>query len=100
MTAKAPSKATLAFADQLRAFLDQPWPPAHIDRVAHDHRLGALQRLILEWGGAFDRNGMGWSIRLNGFRATSTSSLGDACRNWIKQVTIKAAAAAMEGVGK
>jgi hypothetical protein len=98
MAAKVPSKPTLAFADALRAFIDQPWPPAHIDRAAHDHRLAALQRLILEWGGAFDRNGMGWQVRLNGFKATSTSSLRDACQNWIRQVTLKAASAAMAGV--
>jgi hypothetical protein len=96
--ARVPTKATLAFSDQLRAFLDQPWPPAHIDRVLHDHRQDALQRLILEWGGGFDRNGMGWVVRLNGFRATSTVSLAGACRNWIAQVTLKASAASMAGV--
>ncbi len=97
MPAKVPSKATLAFAETLTRFIDQPWPPAHIDRVAHDHRLAALQKLILEWGGTFDRNGMGWMIRLNGFKATSTVSLASACQNWVKQVTIKAASAAMAG---
>lgn len=100
MPAKIPSKATLAFADTLRAFIDQPWPPAHIDRTAHDHRLAALQKLILEWGGAYDRTGAGYMVRLNGFRATSTVSLASACRNWITQVTLKAAQAAMEAVGK
>ena len=98
MPGKVPTKATLALADQLRAFLDQPWPPAHIDLVMHDLRLAALQRLILEWGGVYDRNGMGWMVRLNGFKATSTSSLASACRNWISQVTLKAASAAMAGV--
>lgn len=97
MPVKVPSKATLAFAETLTRFIDQPWPPAHIDRFAHDARQVSLQKLILEWGGAFDRNGMGWMIRLNGFRATSTSSLRDACRNWVKQVTIKAGLAAMAG---
>lgn len=100
MTAKAPSDATLAFSAKLRAFIDQPWPPAHIDRAAHDLRLDALQRMILEAGGSYDRNGMGWVIRLNGFRATSTVSLAGACSNWITQVTLKAGQAAMERVGK
>ena len=97
MSGKVPSKAVLAFANALNEFLHQPWPPAHIDRAMHDLRFGALQKLILEAGGAFDRNGMGWSVRLNGFKATSTSSLADACRNWVKQVTLKAASAAMAG---
>lgn len=97
MPTKVPSKATLAFAETLTRFIDQPWPPAHIDRVAHEHRLAALQKLILEAGGVHDDNSMGWMIRMNGFKATSTSSLRDACRNWVKQVTIKAASAAMAG---
>lgn len=97
MPAKVPSKATVEFANRLSLFLDQPWPPAHIDRAAHDHRLAALQRLILEWGGAYESNGMGHMIRLNGFKATSTSHLAGACRNWVTQVTLKAAAASMAG---
>lgn len=98
MAAKVPSEATLAFADQLRAFLAQPWPSAYIDRAAHDHRLHALQKLILEWGGAYDYNGAGHMVRLNGFKATSTVDLASACRNWVTQVTLKAGQAAMARV--
>lgn len=98
MVTKAPSDATLAFSHKLRAFLDQPWPPAHIDRAAHDHRLHALQVLIAEWGGVSDTRGSVHTIRLNGFKATSTVSLARACRNWITQVTLKAGQAAMAGV--
>lgn len=95
--AKTPGKDTLAFADKLRAFLDQPWPPAHIDRAAHDHRLNALHRLIVDAGGSWDYNGAVYSMRLHGFRATSTNHLASACRNWITQVVLKSAAATMAG---
>lgn len=95
MPAKAPSDATIAFADRLRAFLDQPWPPAHIDRPAHDLRLAELQRLILQLGGAFGQGSAGYMIRLDGLKATSTVNLASACGNWVTQVTLKAGQAAM-----
>jgi hypothetical protein len=52
-------------------------------------RIGALQKLILTEGGAFSSDGLGSTVRLYGYKATSTTGLEGAVRNWIVQVREK-----------
>lgn len=88
---------TIETAVRLAAFLDQPWPPRHIDRAAHDHRLSALEALIHREGGTFKDTTSGYAVNIGGVRATSTSGLFGATRNWINAVRKKAAAQTERG---
>jgi hypothetical protein len=83
---------TLQTAVALDKFLDQPWPPRHINRDAYDLRLQALKDLIGREGGQSSETAMGFSVSIGGVRSTSTSSLSGATRNWITAVRKKAAA--------
>lgn len=83
---------TLKTADKLSEFLDQPWPPRHINRDAHDLRLRALTDLIFREGGSSNESGTNFSVNIGGVRATSTSSMAGAARNWINSVRKKVAA--------
>ncbi len=55
--------------------------------------IDALRVLIESKGGAVRKDWQGSSVRLFGVRATSTSELPQAVRNWLNQVTLKSMAA-------
>lgn len=74
----------------LKGFPSSPWT----DKAAWEARLKELQVLILNEGGSFKSDWQGATIRLWGFKATSTTGLTGAARNWINQVRTKAGAAA------
>lgn len=82
---------TIETAVKLARFLDQPWPPQHIDRAAHDHRMKSLEDLISREGGALWETATGWTVNIGGVRATYTSGLIGATRNWINAVRKKSA---------
>ena len=55
-------------------------------------------RLVIDGAGGHSENRWdGARVRIHGLRATSTSGLESACRNWLTQVTLKSAQAAMAG---
>jgi hypothetical protein len=90
-------KAAMAFVPELGEALDK-MPRANFhdyeaDLAVRNEALLRLRRLIERNGGKVDAHWHGAAIRLHGLRATSTSSLTDACYNWIAQVTRKAQAA-------
>ncbi|MES2667427.1 MAG: hypothetical protein V4712_15115 [Pseudomonadota bacterium] len=88
--------AACAFIPALRAELaTMPRGQSSAGDVAAIHR--RLMDVILSAGGHARNDWNGAAIRLHGFRATSTAGVAAACQNWIAQVTLKAAAAAMEG---
>lgn len=85
---------TIQTANKLDDFLEQPFPPRHINRDAHDLRMRALADLIYREGGSSNETATGYSVNIGGVRATSTSGLVGATRNWINSVRKKAAAQA------
>jgi hypothetical protein len=93
MPAKAPTSEALAASTRLATFLNQPFPPRHIDAFGHDERLRLLRALIAELGGVAHEGGLDARLRLHGITSTSTSGIVQACRNWISNVTLKAMAA-------
>lgn len=90
--------AALACADRIEAMLKSFPRIKHDDPALWATRLRELQVLILNEGGSFKDDWQGGQVRLHGFKATSTVGLPAACRNWITQVTLKSAAAAMDRV--
>lgn len=94
--------AARAFVPALRAALDRV-PPYSFERRLEDEeaRNVALHNLRLVIDGAGGQHQNRWdgaAVRIHGLRATSTSGLESACRNWLTQVTLKSMAANMAGV--
>lgn len=83
---------TIETADRLAAFLDQPFPPRHIDADLHDLRLRHLLDLIVREGGECTENHYAVCVRMDGVSASSTSGLIGAARHWVAVVRKKAAA--------
>ncbi len=87
----------------LQRYPSNPWTE---NKSAWDACRKELQRLILTEGGSFKDDWQGTQIRLWGFKATSTTGLEGAARNWIAQVRAKltaegdAAASATEAAGR
>lgn len=87
----APALAAAARIEALlKGFPSSPWT----DKAAWEARLKELQVLILNEGGSFKSDWQGSQIRLWGYKATSTTGLTGAARNWITQVRDKLGAPA------
>ena len=97
MVAKVPTKAAVDLANRLNALLALPFPPAHVDKAGYDAALTRLKREITANYGTFTEGWNGARMRAHGFASSSTEGLIGACRNWITQVTLKAASASMAG---
>ena len=94
-------KAARAFYADLAAALDRvPVPVGYTAaewKASDEPRKAAraaIVALIERHGGAVHDDWRGSAVRLFGLRASSTSSLENACRNWMAQVTLKSAASA------
>lgn len=96
MAAKIPTKAAIDMANRLKAMASS-LPSPRDDTLGYRAGLKEIGALITTEGGGFIDAWNGATIRLHGFRATSTMGLAGACHNWCTQVTLKAAAAAMDG---
>ncbi len=91
---KAPSMAALAFHARLAAMVND-LPGFQDDRTGYAAGIARIKLAIVEAGGAVRDDWNGARVRVHGFSATSTMGVAMACRNWMTQVTIKAAAAGM-----
>lgn len=93
--------AAQAFYPKLVEALNKVPPYTHeaheLDKPAREKALADLRLLIGENGGGARERYDGTDIRLFGIRASSTSGLTAACRNWISQLTIKSAMARLAG---
>lgn len=87
-----PTAAALACAARIDAMLKSFPRIKHDDPALWATRLRELQVLILQEGGSFKDDWQGGQVRMHGFKATATTGLPFACRNWITQVRQKAAA--------
>lgn len=96
MAAKVPTKAALDCASHLAQKI-KALPSSCDDRPGYDDGIKLLKHQIVSCGGTFSESWNGAGVRLHGFAASSTSGIADACRNWITQVTLKAASASMAG---
>ena len=97
MSTKAPSDAARAYSTRLARLLDAL--PSYLDdKPAYIAAIACIKLAIAEQGGAVRDDWNGARVRLHGISATSTTGVAGACRNWITQVTLKAAAAAMSSV--
>jgi hypothetical protein len=84
-----------ACADKIEALLQRyPVNPWTENKAKWDACRKDLQVLILTEGGAFKDDWQGAQIRLWGYKATSTTGLEGAARNWIAQVRAKLGASA------
>jgi hypothetical protein len=94
-----------AFEPALREALDRV-PRARPIRSIHDKAekeealaheearalaLRDLRRMIEKAGGQVRNDWNGAAVRIHGLRATATSGLEQACRNWLTQVVVKTA---------
>jgi hypothetical protein len=82
---------TIQTADRLSAFLDQPFPPRHINADLHDLRMRALLDLIGREGGECTEKHYATRVRMGGVSASSTSGLIGAVHNWVVAVRKKQA---------
>ena len=85
--------AARAFVPVLGEALDQV-PPYSFERRLEDEAkrnlaLDNLRLVIERAGGQHKTRWDGAAVRIHGLRATSTSSLENACLNWMSQVTVK-----------
>ncbi|MFN6055924.1 MAG: hypothetical protein ACK47C_07810 [Paracoccaceae bacterium] len=71
---------------QLQLYPRNPW---NENKAQWDTCHRDLQKLILTEGGSYKSDGMGSQVRLWGYKATSTTGLEGAARNWIVQVREK-----------
>jgi hypothetical protein len=94
MTANVPSPAALAFHAQLHGMI-RALPSFTTDRPGFDAGISRIKLAIVEAGGAVRDDWNGARIRVHGFSASSTTGVAGACTNWLQQVTLKAALAAM-----
>lgn len=84
---------TLQTATRLEKFLAHTLNNGQTDAlVAHRRRM--LEDLIYREGGSARETSTGYSVNIGGVRATSTSGLVGATRNWINSVRKTAAAQA------
>ncbi len=91
---KYPPQGALGCADRIEALLNG-FPKSRWDsKTEWETRLRELQVLILSEGGSFKDDWQGARVHLWGFRASSTSGLVAACRNWVTQVRAKLGASA------
>ncbi|WP_112312518.1 hypothetical protein [Pseudogemmobacter bohemicus] len=104
MAAKPDLEGAQAFQDELRkAMANIPFPDAACveQSIEYTERrtlaLRALKSVIENNGGKVHEGWDGASIRIFGLRATSTSSLYQACRNWLNQLTVKSMGQNMKG---
>lgn len=97
MSGKVPSPAALAAWRKIKAALDS-FPETR--RSLEDNEAwvlaeARLKDVILTEGGKVQDRWDGARVRVHGFSASSTMGLRPACQNWLTEVTLKSAAAAM-----
>lgn len=82
--------AALALAAELET-IGTP-PSRYDDAGAHEQVTAALEAAVKRHDprGRLDADWQGGVLRACGYRATSTSGIGGACGNWIRQVRSKA----------
>ena len=56
----------------------------------YDAEIAKITAIIASEGGAVNDRWDGAAVRMHGLRATSTSGIAGACRNWITQARTKA----------
>jgi hypothetical protein len=91
---RTPTKEALAFHARLYGLV-QALPGFQDDRPGYDAGIARIKAAIVEAGGAVRNDWNGARVRVHGFSATSTTGVAGACRNWMTQVTLKAAEATM-----
>lgn len=99
MTSRANLNAAQAFFPELHRALDRVPPYSMGDAantIARDKAFADITAMIEANGGAVNIRHDATTIRLFGIRASATSGIGQACRNWIAQLTLKAMAAQNE----
>lgn len=93
-------KSAQVFHPELARALDRipSYSYAHPEvTAARDTAQAAVVALIEAKGGAVIKKFDGTTVRLFGLRASSTTGLEGACRNWIAQLTLKSMAAQYGG---
>ena len=92
-------KAAQGFYADLNKALNRIPPYSYKDAAvtaARDAAQDAVKALIEGAGGKVSKPLGGVAVSLFGLRASSTSGLEQACRNWMAQLTLKSTAARME----
>lgn len=79
-------------AEALKKVPDYTYATAKETKPARDAAIKAVVDLIHSKGGRVKQDWQGAAVSLYGLRATSTSGVLAACRNWMTQVTLKSAA--------
>lgn len=96
MATKVPGKDALDLTTMLAELL-KSLPSAHDNRQGHIEVVRVIKHTITSNGGTFTDSCNGARLRAHGFAASSTEGFVAAVRNWIAQVTLKAALASMAG---
>lgn len=114
MARKPDLAAARAFHSELAAALKKVPPYVYVGKLRSAEDLGleldyeekrqlalaALRDLIKGNGGKIREGWDDTRIRVCGLRASSTSGLVNACKNWIRQLTLKSMAENMDGGGQ
>lgn len=96
---RVPTRQARAFSVRLTGFL-KDLPSFQHDRPGYQVGIDRIKAAIADEGGTCREQWYAARVSIHGFGATSTQGIAQACHNWIAQVTAKAEAAALEGIGQ